>query len=285
MLKTGLKKELMFFTRSFRLWGVIIAAVAFMILDPALIKLSGSLMNSLASAESASDMEQTAMIDAENPYGDLNELMEEALTPAYGIAGTAGDINNAGMLIFMLVTMFAAGGELKKRSMIIPLNAGLTPGLYVTPKFLLYPVTAGAIAFAAIMGSYLFSFVLYSEVNVEIGGLLLGALADGVFAMFMVSLYFTIGLCTAKAGLGVVIMYGGNILLTALFNAFGADKFHPFTLTVQAQEFILYGEGDMLNLWGSIGVTVLLILLCYFVTIFVISAKKVDNIGEEQVML
>ena len=44
-------------------------------------------------------------------------------------------------------------------------------------------------------------------------------------------------------------------------------------------------EADLINLFGSIGVTVLLMLLCYFVTIFVISAKRTDNRGEEGIEL
>lgn len=281
MLKTGIKKELMFFTRSFRLWGVIIAAAAFMILDPALIKLSGVLLESIGT--DTNNIQQADVMDIEDYGGDMD--MTEIITPQLGVVGASGDISGTMILIFMLVTMYTAGGELKKRSMIIPQNAGLTPRLYITPKFIVYPILAGVIAFAAMIGSYLFSFCLYDKVEMTFGSVAMGSLAVAVFCMFMITLYFTIGLCTKKAGIAVVIMYGGNILFTALFQAFRADKFHPFVLTTQAQNIFMGEEADLLNFWGSIGVTVLLMILCYFVTLFVISAGKVDNIGEEEAML
>lgn len=270
MFKTGVQKEFMFFSRSFRMWGVVIAAFAFALLDPLLIKATESLLAGMSEIDSSL---------AELEFGEITNMSQ------MGIASSIGDLTSTLLLILMLVIMYVAGGELKKRSMIIPQNAGLTPQLYLLPKFLLYPVFGGLLTFAGLLCSWLFSFALYSEVNVGFSEILLAALLAAVFQTFMVTLYLTLGLCTAKAGLSVVIVYGGNVLLTALFTSLGADKFHPFTLTSQAQEIIM-GEGvDHANLWGSIGITLLLIALCYFVTLFVFSAKRIDNRGVEEINL
>ncbi len=121
--------------------------------------------------------------------------------------------------------------------------------------------------------------------SVPVGDMALVALMACVFNIFMISLYFTLGICTKKAGLSVVIMYGGNVILTTLFQALGANKFHPFTLVNQCQNLITEGEKDMANMWGSMGVSVLLIVLCYFVTLFVVSAGKIDNRGKEEMEL
>ena len=271
MFKTGLQKELMFFGRSFRMWGVVIAAFAFALLDPLMMKALDSLTAGMAEFDPT-----LAGLEMELDMANMSQM---------GVAGAMGDLTTTLLLILMLVIMYAAGGELKKRSMIIPQNAGLTPQFYLLPKFLLYPVFGALLTFVGILCSWLFSFALYSEVNVGFAEVLSAALMAAVFQLFLVTLYLTLGLCTAKAGLSVAVVYGGNVLLSALFTSLGADKFHPFTLISQAQEVIMDGTIDYANLWGSIGVTLLLIALCYFITLFVISAKRIDNRGEEQIRL
>lgn len=269
MFKTGIQKELMFFSRSFRMWGVVIAAFAFALLDPLLMKVLDSMTATIG------EMDPTL---AELDLGGMN--MSQA-----GVIGAVGDLTSTLLLIVSLVIMYAAGGELKKRSMIIPQNAGLTPQLYLLPKFVLYPVFSGVFTFLGVLCSWVFSFALYDQVNVDLGQALFASLLAAVFQMFLLSLYLTLGLCTAKAGLAVAVVYGGNVILSSLFTALGADKFHPFTLTSQAQNIIMGEEIDPANLWGSIGVTLLLIVLCYFVTLFAVSAKRVDNRGVEEINL
>lgn len=276
MFKTGLQKEFMFFSRSFRMWGVIIAAFAFVFLDPVLMKMLDAITSSVAEMDPAA-------LGADPTLAGIS--FEGMNMSQMGIIGAMGDLTSTMMLIMMLVIMYTAGGELKKRSMIIPQNAGLTPKLYLLPKFLLYPIFAGLLTFVGIICSWLFSFALYSEVNAGAAEVLLASLLAAVLQMFMMTLYLTLGLCTAKAGLSVAVVYGGNVLLSALFTSLGADKFHPFTLTSQAQSIILDGEIDHANFWGSIGITLLLVLLCYFVTLFVVSAKRIDNRGAEEINL
>ena len=269
MFKIGVQKEFMFFSRSFRMWGVIIAAFAFALLDPLMMKALDSMTASMAELDPSL---------AELDLGGMN--MSQG-----GIVGAIGDLTSTMLLILALVIMYAAGGELKKRSMIIPQNAGLTPQVYLLPKFLLYPLFGALMTFVGIVCAWVFSFALYDEVNVDPGQALLAALLAAVFQMFLITLYLTLGLCTAKAGLSVAVVYGGNVILSTLFTSLGADKFHPFTLTSQAQDVIMEGKIDQANLWGSIGITLLLIALCYFVTLFVISAKQIDNRGEEEINL
>ena len=270
MFRTGLQKEVMFFCRSFRMWGVVIAAFGFALLDPLMMKALDSL---------------TASMTELDPTLAGLELSDAMNMSQMGVVGAMSDLTSTLLLIQMLVIMYAAGGELKKRSMIIPQNAGLTPKLYLLPKFVLYPLFGGALTFVGVLCSWLFSFALYTEVNVDFGQALLAALLAAVLQMFLISLYLTLGLCTAKAGLSVAVVYGGNVLLQTLFTSLGADKFHPFTLSSQAQDIIMGDAPDYANLWGSIGITVLLIALCYLVTLFVLSARRVDNRGVEEINL
>lgn len=296
MLKMGIKKEMMFFTRSFRMWGIVLAAVLLAAASPLLMKLSFFMLSSIEDVDLGAlsgDLSISEKLDAAPSDMSLNmsedldfgPLTDEKYMGPMGVVGALGDLTSTLMLIAMLVTMYSAGGELKKRSMIIPQNAGLTPKLYILPKFLLYPTALAVFGFCGIWISYGVSCLVFPNNTIPIGGVAIAALVAAVFDAFMTAAYFTLGLCTSKAGLSVVIMYGGNVLLTALFSALGADKFHPFTLTTQAQNALMGEETDAVNLWGSIGVTLLIIVLCYFVTLFVISAKKIDNRGKEEMEL
>ena len=297
MLKTGLKKEMMFFTRSFRMWGILLAAVLFAVVSPLLMKVSFMMLDAIGDMDFS--MEDTVPDSGDNGEvvnnmadfsmeitGDVDfGSLSDAEFASLGVISSLGDLTGTLMLVAMLVTMYSAGGELKKRSMIIPQNAGLTPQLYILPKFLVYPLAMAVFGFCGIWISYGTCCLMFPNNDITIGAVAVTALVAGVFDAFMTAAYFTLGLCTAKAGLSVVIMYGGNTILTVLFSALGADKFHPFTLTTQAQEALLGEEVDKVNLWGSIGITLLIILLCYFVTLFVISAKRIDNRGKEEMEL
>lgn len=296
MLNVGIKKEIMFFGRSFRFVGVLIASVVFAVISPLMMSLSYNMMSGLMDSGAGEIVEDTDA--AANGYANADDIIggmglgaigdmftDEDIMAKLGVVSSVGDLTNTLLLIFMLVTMYSAGGELKKRSMIIPQNAGLTPKLYLLPKFLVFPVTAALLAFLGVWVSFGITSLMFKGMTVTAGQLALVALLAAVFNAFMITLYFTLGICTKKAGLSVVIMYGGNVIFTTLFNALGADKFHPFTLTTQCQNIITQGEIDSANLWGSIGISLLLMLLCYFVTLFVVSAKKIDNRGVEEMEL
>lgn len=289
MLKEGIKKELMFFTRSFRMWGVIIAAVLFAAASPLLMRLSFEMLSSIENMELGGDNDlstQSINMDMEiSGSGIMGDMTDESYMAKLGAISALGDLTSTLMLIFMLVTMYSAGGELKKRSMIIPQNAGLSSKLYILPKFIVYPASVALFAFCGIWIGFGISALVFGGIEISISNIAVAALLAAVFDAFMTVLYFTLGLCTSKAGLSVVIMYGGNVILTTLFSALGADKFHPFTLTSQAQNAVLENGFDSVNLWGSIGITVLLMVLCYFVTLFVISARRIDNRGKEEMEL
>lgn len=291
MLKVGIKKELMFFTRSFKLGGIIIAAIAFAVLSPLMMKLSGVMIGSIDTADADdlksgnyTELSYTENLSAEPmPFdSDLFSLFEDENLAYIGVLSSFGDLTNTLLLVFMIVTMYSAGGELKKRSMIIPLNAGLSTRLYVLPKYLVYPLAAAVIAFGGVLLSGLVTLLVFGGAYApDIADLLLTALTAAVYDAFIITLYFTLGLCTARAGIATIILYGGSAILSVLFTSFGADKFHPFALKDLAQEMLAEGKRDYVNLLGSIGVTLLIMLLCYFVTVFVISAKKTDNRGKE----
>lgn len=293
MLKTGIKKEFMFFTRSFRMLGIIIAAVVFAAASPLLMKLSSVMLGSIGDMTAEdfggnnSYTSQQVSYTAANPMDEMLDMFNDDYMVEMSVLSSYGDLTNTLMLIFMLVTMYSAGGELKKRSMIIPRNAGLTTKLYLLPKFIIYPLSVAVFAFCGILLSGGITALLFShaEFKIHFDRLVLMGIGAAVYDAFIASAYFALGLCTAKAGIATIIMYGGSTILSLLFQAFGANKFHPYAFAGQMEEILTEGTVDAANFWGSIGITLLIMLLLYFVTVFVISAKKVDNMGKEEIML
>lgn len=115
--------------------------------------------------------------------------------------------------------------------MIIPQNAGLSTKLYVLPKFIVYPLAAAAVSFIGMLAAGFTTMLIFGGAyETDFAELLLIALIAAVYDAFIITLYFTLGLCTARAGIATVILYGGSAILSTLFVSFGADKFHPFAL-------------------------------------------------------
>ena len=266
MLKAGFTKEFLYFLRTKKLMIIAIVVFALAVLDPILMWGMTQLLTSMGDVASEA---------AASVYEDVTVGI--SYNARYGVLMSVGDLTNTVSLITMLVLMQTAGGELKKRATIIPNCAGLTPKAYLMPKFILYPLFMFAVTFVAMIISYLMSTILFVE-GFPLTDALLAALGAGAYAMFLNALYLCIGLSMAKAGAATAICYGGATILNMVLTSLGAQKFHPFALLSEAQNAVT-GEADLLNLFGSLGVTVLIIGALYLVTLLALTARRVDNIG------
>ena len=270
MLKAGFVKELIYFTRTKKLPVLSIIILAFAVLDPLLIFGLGKM------AESMGAIAENVTVSSGGA-----EITQVLGTVQAGFVGAMGDLTSTVALISMLMLMQAAGGELKKRATILPNCAGLTPKYYLIPKFVVYPVYMLAATVVGMLLSYVVASIIFGG-SVPFSSVLLASLCGGVYAMFLNAVYLCIGLATKKAGLSVAICYGGSTILNMVLSALGAQKFHPFALLPQAQELVYSGQPDLLNIFGSIGVGLLLICALYLVTLMAMTAKRIDNIGEDR---
>lgn len=264
MFKAGMKKELLFFGRSFRLWGVLIGFISFAIVDPLMIKALDEMYKMTALMPEMTGMPAFSMSD--------------------GLASGIADITSTGYLICMLVMMGTAGGELKKRSTIIPNCSGLTPSAFLLPKFIFYPLFVLVTVFFSVILCSAMSSLIFGEAMI-IENTLVAAASAAVYAVFNISLYLMLGLSTGKAGIAVVICFLFGTLLGTVFQILGVDKFHPYALQTEATVAASGAPVDYLNLFGSIGVTLILVAIFYFITLFVLYAKRVDNRGSEKALL
>ncbi len=282
-LSLALKKEYMFFSRTMRLFGVVFAILIFGLVDPLLFKVLGGMLSSITEM-GGTEMFTEADMEAFSMFTNID---------ASGMLSMSiGDFTSTAVLIVLLILMDASGGEQKKRSIIIPRCAGLTPNMYATPKFIIYPLTGLVCGFLGIFICAGVSMLAFGG-SVDMGMLLLAAFSVGLYIAFVIILQLTIGICSERPGIAVISTLAATSLLPTLLTYFRVDKFNPFALPSIAMSAFsggssLAGAGaaelDALNVGVSLIVTIILSLILYFLTLFVLTTKQIENEGNEAVL-
>lgn len=288
-LSSALKKEFMYFSRTFRMFGVIFSIMIFALADPVMIKGVGWMMNSLIET-----VEETSAGEEVFTEDDVAALSSFSDMDASGMmAMSIGDFTSTAVLIVLLIMMGPSGSEQKKRSIIIPRCAGLTPNMYVTPKFILYPLTG---FLSGLLGMFSCAGVtsLLFEGAIDMGMLALAAVSVGLYIAFAMILELTLGICTERPGVSVITVLAATSIIPTLLSSFRIDKFNPFALPSIAQNAFLTdatvmgvsgnAELDMTNVAVSLLVTVILSLILYFTTLFVLTARQIENEGNEAIL-
>jgi len=287
-LSSALKKEFMYFSRTFRLFGVIFSIMIFALADPVMIKGVGWMMNSLI--ETVEETPSGEEIFTDEDVAALSTFTD--MDASTMMAMSIGDFTSTAVLIVLLIMMGPSGSEQKKRSIIIPRCAGLTPNMYVTPKFIIYPLTGFLSGF---LGMFLCAGVtsLLFEGAIDMGMLALAAVSVGLYIAFVMILQLTLGICTERPGVSVIVVLASVSVIPTLLSSFRIDKFNPFALPSIAQNAFLTdaslmgmqgAELDMTNVAVSLLVTVILSLILYFTTLFVLTARQIENEGNEAVL-
>ena len=310
MLKNGLKKEFMLFSRTGKLIGVILVILIFSVMDPIMFKGMGAMVGAMAnSIPEGSGAELTEYMQTVKDMAS----MFDSFSASYLVATSIAEVTGLGLIILMFILMSAAGGEQKKRSVIIPQCAGLTPAGYIAPKFLIYPLSA---LLLSVLGVYLSAGVssLLFGGSLDMGKISLAALCLGVYMAFISVLQLTIGICTGKPGVSVIIVIIATSIIPMILSSFRVDRFNPFALAGIASNAAISAGGeaagavsegatgsfasisammeslsasaevDGLNTAVSVGVTVVISVILYFMTLFILTARQVKNEGNEPVL-
>lgn len=282
MIKAGIKKEFMLFSRGFRLIGVIITIIGISLMYPLLYKSMEMMAGQIA------DMGQQIGGEAQDQLTDavdsINGMMGSLATmyggsmAAVGFKTGVSSITSTGFLIISLLLMSTAGGEQKKRSIIIPDCAGLTPAGYVMPKFIVYPVMIGLLSFLGGMVTGGISNLIYNN-ELNINDIIFSSLCAAIYMLFMTALYFLIGLSTGRPGISVIIVYGGSTIIPILLQSLNIDRYNPFTL--QSLLLSSYNDADMNNFVLSTVVAFILSVICCLLALMIMTLRRVDNtVGE-----
>ncbi len=292
-MKSGLKKEFMYLSRTKRLLGVILTFFIVALSVPFMMKIAQPLIELADLTDSKTGMSDglaeqsglgiTVNIGG-NSYEDMTLIEALRLFKNSSVVAAMGtnDIAGTAVLVIMFIFMAPCGSERKKRSVIIPRCAGLSAKLYASPKFVLYPALVFACAFCGVLLTAGVSVAFFGG-EIAIGNLLLAALSVAVYDAFVIVLQLTIGVCTGRPGIGVICTLIAVSFIPQVLQAMRVDRFNPFALPSAAVS-VLAGEPEMLNNWVSLGVTAVLGAILYFTTLFALSATETDNSGGEPVL-
>lgn len=287
-LRFCLKKEWAHFSRTFKIWGVIIAAFAVVIAYPLMYKFTGIVMGELVNRGLSISIGE---VDA----GFLDGMGFEEMAAMFSDASLMYTVAVSGMisivmLVFMLVLCSAAGGEQKKRAMIIPLCSGLSTKHYVLAKFILYPLVCFIDVFLSSMLCGALCNALFSNNFINIGNLVISSVMTGVYVVFVICVFMSLGLCTSKPGVMTAIIYIAitiaQTVLQMISNNYGQILYNPFVLVQTVTGGSVSADFPLadysLNIIVSIIVTIAVSALMPLLAIAVLNAKKINNRAEKK---
>lgn len=289
-LKYCFKKEWMQFSRTFRIWGVILTVFLLALSGPLMFKFTATFLELMS--EDMPDMlgavsaQPTESGDAMSAlFGGLNmdDMIDMFSDSGIMFASSISPLPSYGLLAIMLFLMSPGGGEQKKRAMIVPMCSGLDHKNYLMPKFILYPCFTLAAAFVSSMLTGGMCNALFPNNNMSIDLIALTSLMVGVYMAFIVSVFLALGLITSRPGVMAPAIFFGQTFLNFILNLFGLTRFHPFALLSYINSATLFiGDDNVLadelaSIYVSLILSVVISVLMYFLTLGVLRATKTDN--------
>jgi len=272
--KASFKKEFLayFRTNTFLILACVIIGLA--VFSPLLMAGMGALMDAM------SDIYDEMGMDVADLTGMLGE------SASFGLAFSVESITGTGLIVMLLLLNRTAGGEQKKRAMIIPKSSGLRSFPYIFPKFIIYPLSALVFAVAAMLLSYPISVLLFDVNDASMGGVLLAGALSGVSLMFYVCLHLALGTATGRAGMSAAVCISLSVILTLVFSTIGLDyMYNPFALTMLAgtavYSDVVPAGSELIDIGITVAVTFGIMIIAYFVALFAQNARKIDNSGNE----
>lgn len=284
----GFKKEMMFFTRGGRLLAVILVTLSLAVMSPVMFGMMQGMIEMLAAA--APSEEYMEMMSMFTSFSASDITM-------YNVEYVAG----IGAIVVLFVFKGAAGGEQMLRSVVIPQCSGLSAVNYVLPKYLIYPPFIFAMSALSIYAGAGASLIFF-EGPLDWGYVTVAALCTGVFLAFSTAVQLCVGICTGKSGLAIILCIAMQTFLPSILSTFRVDRFNPFALySIALSAAMASGKSGnslmtaveaastsndltTLNIAVSAGTAVVISVLLYFVTLFVLNAKEVHNEGNEPVL-
>lgn len=287
-LKYSFKKEWAQFLRTFKFLGIILAVFGFAVAYPLMYKMMGTVLQMTAERQTA-----TAVIQADASANDMISGYISAMAAAYSSAGLMYSMSlislaSYSLLIIMLVMMRPAGGEQKKRTMIVPMCSGLENKNYLLPKFIIYPLSVFGVSFLGCLTAGGLCNSLFEFNKISGGKMALGALLMSVYLMFAVTVYLSLGLCTSRPGIMVGTVFLGQMFLQSLLEGMGLSDYQPFSLiTIVGEMYTPGDEGYDLaakapSILTAAGLCIVICVLMFFLALGVLNAKKIDNQEEEK---
>jgi ABC-2 type transport system permease protein len=224
-----------------------------------------------------------AMSDTYYELGmDVTTLTEQfSPTSTAGMTNALSALTTIGLLVYLILINSFAGGEQKRRSIIIPQNSGLESYSYLVPKFIIYPLSIFAFTVISVIIAGVVSTWAFDNNDIIILNAFVGAALAGLYNMFFVCLHLALGTSTGRAGMSSAICIVSAFILSDTLNLAGiVPAFNPLTMNLTA---VLVAAGDEIRsgIILGVGITLALMIAVFFIALFVQNAKRIDNSGNE----
>jgi len=215
-----------------------------------------------------------------------------------GVQAAISYIAEIGLLVFILLLNSHAGGEQKRRSIIIPQSSGLGSASYIFPKFIFYPLVVFALSIIGTLAASGLSVYFFEDNNLIMSQVLAGGAVLGVYLMMYVCFHLCIGTATGRAGASAAICIVAALLLPTIFEMLSvagqfADimagevvestatyAYNPFALSLMAQR-VVGGNAETQDIVMTLAFAFALMVIVYFIALFAQNARKIDNSGNE----
>jgi len=271
--KAGFKKELLAYFRTSTFLTIALVMVGVAILTPLLIVGMGTFMDSMSDLYEEMGTDVSGMTEA---------LSESA---SIGVQSAMETVSGVGLIVMLITLNKFAGGEQKKRSIIIPRSAGLRSFSYVFPKFIIYPLSALLLSIAAAFAAWLVSIPLFENNNLYADSVLLAGVLIGVTLMLYVCFHLALGTATGKAGMSCAVCITVSFLLPSILaQVIDGHMYNPFTMEYLINPVLNAKSlsGTMLqDIFVTMGFAIGIMILTFLVALFVQNAKRIDNSGDE----
>jgi len=271
--KAGFKKEFLAFFRTNTFLTIALVMIGLAVLTPLLISGMGLFMDSM------SDLYEEMGTDVSGMTEALGE------STSIGVQSAIETVSGVGLIVMLITLNKFAGGEQKKRSVIIPRSAGLRCFAYIFPKFIIYPLAALVLSIGAAFASWLVSIPLFADNNLYADNVLLAGVLLGVTLMLYVCFHLALGTATGKAGMSSAVCITVSFLLPGILSqVIDGNMYNPFTLEYLIGPVLRSDPrmGTILqDVLITIGFALGIMIITFLVALFAQNAKKIDNSGDE----
>jgi len=271
--RASFRKESLAFFRTGKFIVIAIVFLGWAMLSPLIIRGLGGLMDSMSPIYDDLGMDVSGM----------TELLGSSAS--IGVSSAISEMSSLCLLVFLLLINSFAGGEQKKRSVIIPRSAGLRSFSYIFPKFIVYPLSAFVLAITGTFLAWWVSSGIFAHNDVTLLGAFLGGTLAGTGMMFYICFHLTIGTATGKAGMSAAICIVSSFLLPNIFAVLGSEYvYNPFILSLYASSLVsetTQAFVQPMEVVMTVLIALAIMAIVFFLALFAQNAKTVDNSGNE----
>lgn len=253
-MKEMLKKEYLFGLRNAKFLVVSFTYLFFAISVPVMVKvLLPAVLKSQFPGMSEADM--AMMIDI-SQFGSLTNY--------------AKNIFEIGLIVVAFTLSGLMATEMKDNTLVIPICSGQGFRPIVLSKFIVQAIALTVVTFVSLVVTYYYSSIIFDQ-DVVFGAIAKTALLESILAVFVVALIITFGTFVKKP-IGTGLLTVGTVyVLSFVGSLFDITNYLPSGLHTEAIQFT---NSFPTEVWGTIGITVVLTGLLLFLTMKQLEAAE-----------